>query len=752
MSEYEYEEENLDDFLIKASKILLSENNNEEKEIIIESLKQHFSSIFNNQLEVQNFYKTLNMVIFSEESNGIKNKYCFKIYPIVFAFNPNFSFYYIDFYLFSLNECVKEENKSDFSFLTIIFSEIVSLIFSEQKSNKYLISESYLLEENKKYKLFEKIFNFLKEKIKSKEKIAQSFGCLLLTELIEKCPIIKEERYLEETFKLLSKNLEDPKFQCKLDILNCLISLIFMTEQKFRLYANICLFRVLDYLTDNQWIMRKLSINIVYTLVFFCREEILPVKNNIIDFLNILKDDPIDEIKEVCLQTLKLLDNEEGNKDDLKINGKENINNSKNSEDKIIVKKEEKINDDLSEGKENNKKQTNDNFNDKDILQEKIINKFINKDNHLNTDKKNKMKIKKENNNKSHKNIIRNQNKNPNPITNLNINNKKQRNRTPIRDKINHEIKNENLAKTQIIIDKTQNDKSKLFNSLANADTQNNSCDKNHETPQKSIQKIEIQNEKIINEINKKNEKESDNQIIIKPIELAKENACDNNNNKEGNKYSENDDDKFEKTLGDIIGQLGQIKEGQVQFLNMIKDLQTKLNDNYQNLNERISTLEKNYSNANDSTIKSSNMNQNTLKISCKRKVKNLNFNELKNRFRLGKYNEALSEAILNENILFKLLPLIDKNIVAKIGNEIMEDIINILNKKLIMINLEHGRTILSDILSFYMCLIKAKVPLKLISQLNIKDALVMFKNKNNDRLLQIDINNIDAINKSLKV
>ena len=91
------------------------------------------------------------------------------------------------------------------------------------------------------------------------------------------------------------KNLEDKKFECKLDILNCLISLIFITEQGFKSYANICLFRVLDYLTDEQWIKRKLSVNIVYTLVFFCKEEIMPVKNNIIEFLN-LKDRSTEEV------------------------------------------------------------------------------------------------------------------------------------------------------------------------------------------------------------------------------------------------------------------------------------------------------------------------------------------------------------------------------------------------------------------------------------------------------------------------
>lgn len=171
MSEYEYEEENLDEFMIKSSQILISENNNDEKDIIIESLKQHLSSIFNNKAELQNFYKTLNMVIFSDNSNKIINKECFKIFPLVFSFNPNSCFYYIDFYLFSINQSIKEENKSDFAFLGLIFSEVITSVFSDKNTNKYLISNEYLLDENKKYKLYEKLFNFLIEKIKSTDKI-----------------------------------------------------------------------------------------------------------------------------------------------------------------------------------------------------------------------------------------------------------------------------------------------------------------------------------------------------------------------------------------------------------------------------------------------------------------------------------------------------------------------------------------------------------------------------------------------------
>ena len=65
MSEDSYEEENLDDFMLKAADIL-SQKSNKEKKDIIESLKQHLSSIYENKPEMDNFFKTLNSVIFSE--------------------------------------------------------------------------------------------------------------------------------------------------------------------------------------------------------------------------------------------------------------------------------------------------------------------------------------------------------------------------------------------------------------------------------------------------------------------------------------------------------------------------------------------------------------------------------------------------------------------------------------------------------------------------------------------------------------
>ena len=384
MSDNEYEEENLDDFMISASSILC-EDSNSEKETVIETLKQHLSPIFHDQNEMQNIFKILKDVIFTpnfstedSKTQKITNKQPFKLYPVIYSFNPKTSYYYLDYFLESLQKCTCEENRPDFTYLSIIFSEVVTVFFTEDKNNKNLIKNNAFLDPNKKVKLFEKILNFCNDNIKTNLKIEQSFGCLLLSEFIEKCPLVKEDKYLENIFKILSDYLDDRWFECKLDLLNCTISLIFTAETKFKPYANICLFRVLDYLTDSEWMKRKLTINIVYTLVFYCKEEILAVKENIIDFLNMLKEDPIDEVKEVCLQTLKFIEendpaNEENKNNEFKTNTRKNENekprnvfnknkNKNNKKNDIINNNYLKNNNKSAIG---NKKKNNDGFAEK---------------------------------------------------------------------------------------------------------------------------------------------------------------------------------------------------------------------------------------------------------------------------------------------------------------------------------------------------------------------------------------------------
>ena len=366
MSDNEYEEENLDDFMINASSILCESSSNSEKNMIIDTLKQHLSQIFHEQSEMQNFFNTLDSIIFTQNSDNenneesikpqkISNKQPFKLYPIIFSFNPKTSYYYLDYFLNTLKKCISEENRGDFTYISLIFSEVIISFYSDEKTNKNILKKNLLLEPNKKIKLYEKILNFCNENINTNQKTEQSFGLLLLTEFIEKCPLIKEEKYLENIFKIISDYLDDRWFECKLDLLNCTISLIFTAETKFKPYAKICLFRVLDFLTDTEWMKRKLAINIVYTLVFYCKDEILSVKDNIIDFLNMLKEDTVEEVKDVCLQTLKFIEDNDPDAENEKNNINNDSFNNENNQPKNVFNRAKNKKDLKSKDKEKDK-------------------------------------------------------------------------------------------------------------------------------------------------------------------------------------------------------------------------------------------------------------------------------------------------------------------------------------------------------------------------------------------------------------
>ena len=137
-SDQNSEGEELDDFLIKASSILNQEKH-PEKRTIIESLKCHLETIFHGQSEMKNFFKTLNNIIFTpskkkHSKKKILNLKSFILFPVVFSFNPKSSFYYIDYYLTSLQSCLSEITNKDFPFLSKIFSEVIVVFFDEKKT------------------------------------------------------------------------------------------------------------------------------------------------------------------------------------------------------------------------------------------------------------------------------------------------------------------------------------------------------------------------------------------------------------------------------------------------------------------------------------------------------------------------------------------------------------------------------------------------------------------------------------------
>lgn len=586
MSE-EYSEENLDEFMLKASEIL-SEKNNKEKSVIIDSLKQHITSIFNNKEELDNFFKTLNSVIFSEDLK-LKHKKAFTLYSLTYSFNPKLFQNFIHFFLDSLQLCITEQNKDEFTFLSETFSEVITKFYTEQNDKK-----NFLLTKNEKEALFNKILAFCENNIRTNNKLEQSFGCLILTEFIEKCPLINTEKnILKILFQKISEYIDDRWFKCKLDLLNCTISLIFATQEKFKPYANICLFRVMDYLTDPDWMMRKLTINIVYTLVYYCRDEIMEVKDNIIEFLNVLKMDENEEIRQVCKNILNLIKNE-------------NINDNENIKDKDNVI---------------------DNSNEKEVDNNDNI--IINNNSYKNNGS----------NNKSHKN----------------------------------------------------------------------------------------NNNKVIKNNIKKN----------------------NNNMNYSNKKNKNDIEELNSKIDIILSEIKKINEEQENFRIKLENLMKKEENNYNNLSSRFAIVE-NHSRKIFNNGNTSKQRMKLIKYTDSKHEEEIKISNLKQKFLSGKYNEALIDTKQNDKYLLNILPLIEKDIIPKIEIAILEDAISRINKRIYILCMEQGINSINDILIFYNELLNAKIKIKLITKMRIKDAMNFLKSKGNYFLEDTDMDNIDNILKGL--
>ena len=124
----------------------------------------------------------------------------------------------------------------------------------------------------------------------------------------------------------------------------------------------------------------------------------------------------------------------------------------------------------------------------------------------------------------------------------------------------------------------------------------------------------------------------------------------------------------------------------------------------------------------------------------------------IKNKFISGKYNEAVTEAKENDKYLYRLLPLILSENIPKIDLSIIEDIISELILKLPKLCMGEGKNNIIIILSFFNQVIRSRIHLKLIIQMNLKDTLQLMKTEYNLQMSQNDLANIDIILRSLKI
>ena len=201
-----------------------------------------------------------------------------------------------------LQSLIIDSNSEIFSQISDTFAEIVQYLMP----NDISASDKDLDPEEKES--YETLQSFCILNIKIEQKLNRVIGSLCLTKLVENCPFVLKSQYMKYILENIIENVSKENFNAKYELLNCLISLILGAESLFCPFANMTLYKILDFLTDKDWLKRKLALNVIYTMIFYCKEEILPLKEHIINFLNVLKNDKIKEVRDVSILILQMFD------------------------------------------------------------------------------------------------------------------------------------------------------------------------------------------------------------------------------------------------------------------------------------------------------------------------------------------------------------------------------------------------------------------------------------------------------------
>ena len=209
---------------------------------------------------------------------------------------------YVSPILSILQSLITESNNEIFSHISQTFAEIVQYLMP----NDISASDKDLNSEEKG--TYEALQSFCILNIKIEQNLNRIIGTLCLTKLVENCPFVLKNNYMKYILDNIIENLSKDNFNAKYELLNCLISLILGAESLFCPFANVTLYKVLDFLTDPDWLKRKLSLNVIYTMIFYCKDEIFPLKEHIINFLNVLKNDKIKEVRDVSILILQMFE------------------------------------------------------------------------------------------------------------------------------------------------------------------------------------------------------------------------------------------------------------------------------------------------------------------------------------------------------------------------------------------------------------------------------------------------------------
>ena len=513
----------------------------------------------------------------------------------------NIYYIYISPVLNILQTFINEQNSILYASISNVYADIVQYTMPTDIS----VSTKQLDPEEKK--AYDVLQGFCIYNMKYDDRSNRIVGSLCLTKLVENCPIVLQPQYTKFIWDNINNFIDKKNFNAKTELLNCLISLILGAENLFCPYANVTLYKVLDFLTDNDWLKRKLALNVIYTLIFYCKDEILPLKDHIINFLKVLKTDKVKEVREVCLLILQIFSQNETNNQKKIENNYSEFSNQKDINEggnKLIENNNNKI---KSQKEMNNFKDSSDKKNKEKISNKKKEIEIEKNRNKTPTNKRKRsigedknMNINNNNNNNNNSNLIlqNNINANNNPINNVNtnftFNHTKFVNRKDDNTFINEKMKirpdpNKSIFRTNpntAFFNQAKNKKDDII-VMAKGEPIKYNYDEIIENKLKNDNNNNIN----INELNenKINNKKYQNEILTKyrnNKELKKKENITNKSNNEKNKKVDS------VTINKLLLQMNDLSVKQLSLIDVMENIQTNATKKIKDLNDKIFSLD----------------------------------------------------------------------------------------------------------------------------------------------------------------
>ena len=327
-------------------KIVIDKTYEDGKKKLIEYFKGNIS----NERIINLSLKFINNIIIQKENYENCNYKILPIVPIIIQINPNSFLNHIDIIISIFQNIIKNEKNSQFcSQISQYFGDSAKLLLNN------LDSINNNTQENNNADLLLQSYNKLKifciSNINSDNINYQICGILCLTSFIENCSFnyINKEN-LKNIFDVLSEKLKNEEFPAKLEILNCFISLIFCSEEKYLPYAKDTVDIIIKFINNKEWLMKKFSLNIIYTMLFYYKNEIKEKKELIFENLKKLKNEKNKEIKDMIEQIYLLLNEEEdfkfnhNHKNEYSQDSKNYKINNNNNNDEFDFNSDEDIN------------------------------------------------------------------------------------------------------------------------------------------------------------------------------------------------------------------------------------------------------------------------------------------------------------------------------------------------------------------------------------------------------------------------